>query len=71
MLDALKTYRDEGVWLEITNLVVPGWTDKEDEIRLMCRWLADNGFTDDTNTFQPFSAAVQARAPASHPCRHT
>ena len=46
VLDALKTYRDEGVWLEITNLVVPGWTDKEDEIGLMCRWLADNGFTD-------------------------
>ena len=46
VLDALKTYRDEGVWLEIVNLVVPGWTDKEDEIALMCQWLADNGFTD-------------------------
>jgi len=46
VLDALRTYRDEGVWLEITNLVIPGWTDKEDEIGLMCRWLADNGFTD-------------------------
>jgi len=45
VLDALKVYRDEGVWLEITNLIVPGWTDKPDEIRQMCRWLADNGFT--------------------------
>ncbi|MHC1733787.1 MAG: AmmeMemoRadiSam system radical SAM enzyme [Bacteroidales bacterium] len=45
VLESLKTYRDEGVWLEITNLVVPGWTDKPDEIRQMCDWLAENGFT--------------------------
>jgi pyruvate formate lyase activating enzyme len=44
VLDALKTYRDAGVWLEITNLVVPGWTDKPGEIKEMCRWLSDNGF---------------------------
>jgi len=46
VLDALKTYRDEGVWLEITNLIIPGWTDKPDEIKQMCDWLASNGFAD-------------------------
>jgi pyruvate formate lyase activating enzyme len=44
VLDSLKVYREMGIWLEITNLVVPAWTDKLDEIRMMCRWLADNGF---------------------------
>lgn len=44
VLDSLKTYRDMGVWLEITNLIVPTWTDKPDEIREMCRWLSENGF---------------------------
>jgi pyruvate formate lyase activating enzyme len=44
VLDSLKTYRDMGVWLEITNLIVPTWTDNLDEIRKMCRWLSDNGF---------------------------
>ena len=44
VLDTLKTYKDMGVWLEITNLVVPTWTDDPVEIRKMCRWLADNGF---------------------------
>ncbi len=44
VLDSLKIYRDKGVWLEITNLIVPGWTDDMDEIRKMCRWLCDNGF---------------------------
>lgn len=54
VLDALKTYRDEGVWLEITNLIVPGWTDKPDEIKQMCRWLADNGFTETPIHFSRF-----------------
>jgi pyruvate formate lyase activating enzyme len=44
VLDSLKTYRDMGVWLEITNLLVPSWTDNLDEIRSMCKWLAGNGF---------------------------
>ena len=44
VLDSLKIYRDMGVWLEITNLVVPTWTDNLDEIGKMCRWLSDNGF---------------------------
>ena len=46
VLDALKIYRDEGVWLEITNLVVPGYSDKTDEIKQMCNWLFSNGFAD-------------------------
>jgi pyruvate formate lyase activating enzyme len=54
VLDCLKTYRDEGVWLEITNLVVPGWTDKPDEIKQMCGWLAENGFTDTPLHFSRF-----------------
>jgi len=44
VLDSLKVYKDSGVWLEITNLVVPTWTDKPDEIRRMCKWLVSNGF---------------------------
>lgn len=44
VLDSLKIYRDSGIWLEITNLIVPTWTDNPDEIRRMCRWLAENGF---------------------------
>jgi pyruvate formate lyase activating enzyme len=44
VLDSLKVYRDSGVWLEITNLIIPNYTDKPAEIRQMCKWLADNGF---------------------------
>ena len=44
VLDSLKVIKDMGVWLEITNLVVPDWTDNMDDIRSMCKWLSDNGF---------------------------
>jgi len=44
VLDTLKIYLDSGVWLEITNLVVPSWTDKSEEIYKMCKWLSENGF---------------------------
>lgn len=46
VLDSLKIYKDSGVWLEITHLIIPRWTDKTDEIARMCKWLSDNGFKD-------------------------
>jgi pyruvate formate lyase activating enzyme len=54
VLDSLKVYRDMGVWLEITNLVVPAWSDNPDEIRKMCRWLTDNGFSNTPVHFSRF-----------------
>lgn len=45
VLDTLKILKDGGVWLEITNLIVPDWTDDPDMIRRMCGWLAENGFS--------------------------
>ena len=44
VLDSLTVYLEEGVWLEITNLIVPGWSDNPEEIREMCLWLVKNGF---------------------------
>lgn len=43
VLDTLKILKEEGVWLEITNLVVPSWTDDMDMIKKMCDWLANQG----------------------------
>lgn len=45
VLDSLKVYLDMGVWLEITNLVIPSWNDNLNEIKDMCRWLSSNGFS--------------------------
>ena len=42
VLNTLKILHEEGVWLEITNLIIPGWTDDFDMIKRMCDWLYQN-----------------------------
>ena len=42
ILNTLKILHEEGVWLEITNLIVPSWTDDFDMIKEMCDWLYQN-----------------------------
>ncbi len=54
VLNTLKTIKDCGTWLEITNLVVPGWTDDLEMIKRMCGWLAENGFQDNPLHFLRF-----------------
>jgi len=42
ILETLKTLKREGVWFEVTNLIVPTYTDNLEMIRRMCGWLLDN-----------------------------
>ncbi len=42
ILRTLEIYRELGVWFEIINLVVPGYTDDLDGIRRMCGWLVEH-----------------------------
>ncbi len=46
VLNTLKMLKDNNVWLEITNLVIPSWTDDYEMIKKMCDWLAENGFAE-------------------------
>lgn len=39
VLHTLEVLKDEGVWFEITNLVIPSWTDDMGMIEEMCRWI--------------------------------
>jgi pyruvate formate lyase activating enzyme len=43
------------VWLEITNLVIPGWTDDLEMIKKMCAWLAANGLHETPLHFSRFT----------------
>jgi pyruvate formate lyase activating enzyme len=54
ILNTLKILKAEGVWLEITNLIVPGWTDDLAMIKEMCDWLVANGFADNPLHFSRF-----------------
>ncbi|MFH1113023.1 MAG: radical SAM protein, partial [Pseudomonadota bacterium] len=42
VLDGMVTMREHGVWLEVTNLVIPTFNDDLDRIRRMCRWILRN-----------------------------
>jgi pyruvate formate lyase activating enzyme len=55
VLKSLKILKEEGVWLEITNLIVPTWTDDLDMIKRMCEWICDNGLADCPLHFSRFS----------------
>lgn len=44
VLHTLELMRDAGIWIEITNLLIPTINDDFTMIEQMCRWLADNGF---------------------------
>lgn len=46
VLETLQTLKNENVWLEITNLLVPGFSEEPSKIQELCHWLVINGFCD-------------------------
>lgn len=42
VLDALVLAKESGVWLEVTNLVIPGLNDDPALVADMCKWLVGN-----------------------------
>jgi pyruvate formate lyase activating enzyme len=54
VLRTLKILKEMNVWLEITNLVIPSWTDDLTMIDQMCKWLYTNGFSNNPLHFLRF-----------------
>lgn len=52
--DALLAYKKHGVWVEVTNLVIPGYNDNEHDIREMVRWVKKNLGADTPVHFSAF-----------------
>jgi pyruvate formate lyase activating enzyme len=42
VLQTMKTIREQGVWLEIVNLLVTGQNDDEEQVRQLTRWVKEN-----------------------------
>ncbi len=40
--DALLVYRDQKVWIEITNLMIPGWNTGRKDTESLCNWVVKN-----------------------------
>jgi len=54
VLDTILAMHDAGVWIELTNLVIPTVNDDMQMIRSMCHWLVDNGLADQPLHFSRF-----------------
>jgi pyruvate formate lyase activating enzyme len=61
VLETLKTLRKRGVWLEITNLVVPGYNDDPKVIRKMTTWIASELGPDVPLHFSRFSPTYRLK----------
>jgi len=59
VLQTLKTLKEQGVWLEITNLIIPGYTDDIGKINEMLNWLLEHGFTETPIHFNRFVPTYQ------------
>ena len=42
VLDTIKRMKEGGVWVEITNLIVPTYNDTRDDISKLCDWIVEN-----------------------------
>ena len=54
VLNTILAMKQAGVWIELTNLVIPTVNDDMEMIRRMCRWLVDNGLADAPLHFSRF-----------------
>jgi pyruvate formate lyase activating enzyme len=61
VLDALVIFREEGVWLEVTNLVIPTLNDDDASFLKLCRWIVDNLGPDVPLHFSRFQPLYQLR----------
>lgn len=59
VLNTIKTVKNEGVWLEITNLIIPGMNDDPKEIKKMCAWIKENLGPDVPLHFSRFMPSFQ------------
>lgn len=54
VLHTILTMHDAGVWIELTNLVIPGVNDDMHTIRDLCQWMVDNHLADTPLHFSRF-----------------
>ena len=59
VLETILAMRDAGVWIELTNLIIPGVNDDMDMIREMCRWMVNNKLAETPLHFSRFFPTLQ------------
>ncbi|MFC1517241.1 AmmeMemoRadiSam system radical SAM enzyme [Candidatus Margulisiibacteriota bacterium] len=67
VLKTLQAIKKKGVWLEITNLVIPGKNDDPKQITEMCAWIKNNLGPDVPLYFAAFTPSYQLQNIPSTP----
>jgi len=65
VLRTMKIIKRSGVWLELVNLVVPGYNDDPDTIKEMCIWITENLGPDVPLHFSRYHPANKLQNPAT------
>jgi len=69
VLDTIVAMHQAGVWVELTNLVIPGVNDDMAMIRRMCQWIVANGMAGQPLHFSRFFPKYKMRDVAATPVR--
>ena len=59
VLETMKIIKEQGIWLEIVNLVIPTLNDDRKDIKRMCEWIKENLGADTPLHFSRFSPAYR------------
>ncbi len=70
VLDTLLTLKEKGVWLELTYLLVPGYSDEVKQVEALCGWMVENGFRDVPLHFSRFFPAYRLSNSKPTPVEH-
>jgi len=61
VLESLKLYKKEKVWIEITNLIIPNLNDSANQIRWLATWIKENLGSDTPLHFSAFYPTYQLK----------
>lgn len=61
VLDTVLSMQKAGVWVELTNLLIPTYNDSPDLIRALCRWITSNGLAEQPLHFSRFFPQYKLR----------
>jgi len=69
VLQTLKIIKEEGVWLEIVNLIVPTKNDDMEDIKKMCEWIKENLGEETPIHFSRFFPAYKMKEVSATPLK--
>jgi pyruvate formate lyase activating enzyme len=63
VLKTIKLYKKLKIWIELTNLIIPGHNDNADEIKAMCEWIRKNCGAETPLHFSSYFPHYKMKAP--------